>query len=182
MNCFYHPETPAVVQCKKCKKGICKSCVAHQKLMVCKPCLREIDWQIQYEEKVEKKARKKALLISAVIFCIAAIFSIVVSLSDGTYLEEGHIWEFIIALILATLIFSYVAAGIPYGYKAYKKILSGVGGGIIFIHTPESLMQATWGKILLGMLFVPFTGWFFLTKELFSYFKVADKIKRKIKK
>ena len=29
MNCYYHPEKPAVALCKYCQRGLCSECAAH---------------------------------------------------------------------------------------------------------------------------------------------------------
>jgi len=29
MNCYYHPDTPAIGLCKYCQRGLCSDCAAH---------------------------------------------------------------------------------------------------------------------------------------------------------
>jgi hypothetical protein len=38
MNCFYHPEQPAVAQCSGCGKGLCLSCASRFSSPACKTC------------------------------------------------------------------------------------------------------------------------------------------------
>lgn len=38
MNCFYHPDRPAVAQCPDCGKGLCRECASKFEKPICTAC------------------------------------------------------------------------------------------------------------------------------------------------
>jgi preprotein translocase subunit SecG len=40
MNCYFHPNTPAVAQCSDCSRGLCSSCAGHGSVRLCHECNR----------------------------------------------------------------------------------------------------------------------------------------------
>lgn len=38
MNCYYHPDRPAVAQCPDCGKGLCYECASHNQRPICPDC------------------------------------------------------------------------------------------------------------------------------------------------
>lgn len=61
MNCYYHPEEPAVAQCADCGKGLCPECASRnsKKIPLCPTCA--------------KKRLTKAVLAGIVYFVVLAI-------------------------------------------------------------------------------------------------------------
>ena len=44
MNCYYHPNTPAVATCRDCGKAICKDCTTEMSNgdLLCPTCLESL--------------------------------------------------------------------------------------------------------------------------------------------
>lgn len=41
MNCFNHPQEPAVAQCSDCGKGLCRECAEWYQPILCTPCFQK---------------------------------------------------------------------------------------------------------------------------------------------
>jgi len=52
MNCFYHPNQPAVGLCKHCQRGLCNSCAA------------DVDGSLACKDRHEEQVRALDLLIA----------------------------------------------------------------------------------------------------------------------
>lgn len=52
MNCFNHPDRPAVAQCPDCSKGLCIECATAHETHICQAC---------YQKKVEERQNAEAL-------------------------------------------------------------------------------------------------------------------------
>lgn len=60
MNCYFHPNEPAVTQCAECGRGLCRDCASAPGGNLCRNCIEKA------------KSEKRALLIRSI-----AIFAIV---------------------------------------------------------------------------------------------------------
>ena len=95
MNCYFHPNEPAVTQCAECGRGLCRDCASAPGGNLCRNCIEKA------------KSEKRALLIRSI-----AIFAIVFVLclsAPGT--------PFFVALLVA-----YGVAGTPCGWRALSSI------------------------------------------------------------
>lgn len=47
MNCYYHPQEPAVAQCVDCHKGLCQRCASKYEIPICDDCNNTMDFTIR---------------------------------------------------------------------------------------------------------------------------------------
>lgn len=99
MNCYFHPNEPAVTQCTECGRGLCRDCASAPGGNLCRNCIEA------YAEKA--KSEKRALLIRSI-----AIFAIVFVLCLSA---PGA--PFFVALLVA-----YGVAGTPCGWRALSSM------------------------------------------------------------
>ena len=61
MNCFYHPDRPAVTTCTDCGKGLCSECASHSTPILCPEC---------FDKRKEGNIRKdiRSLVIYVLLF------------------------------------------------------------------------------------------------------------------
>ncbi len=102
MNCFNHPDTPAIGICKFCQKGLCKECaydLSHG--LACKIHIREVTNMVQPSTRVEPA---NYLLIFAWFAIIQA------AIQAGTSFNSS-----------STTIFSLILAGVFFVANWYVK-------------------------------------------------------------
>ncbi len=99
MNCYYHPEQPAIGYCSECGKSLCKACVDRYGTNLCCDCVNA------YGAKL-KADKRKLLIRTGVIFGTVLILC----------LASGY-FPFYVALVLA-----YALAGLPCGWHALSAI------------------------------------------------------------
>ena len=63
MNCYHHPNRPAVAQCVDCHKGLCHTCASKYEIPICDECNNR-------RKRVERTEYIKPLVISIIIFII----------------------------------------------------------------------------------------------------------------
>lgn len=63
MNCYNHPNRPAVAQCVDCRKGLCQTCSSKYEIPICDECNKK-------RKKVELIEYIKPIVISVIIFAI----------------------------------------------------------------------------------------------------------------
>lgn len=139
MNCYYHTDRNAVIQCKKCGKGLCSDCSHLFKSNLCMDC--------EKEDIIKKLIISIVMVISGIIIPIVLYF-----LFENASEIGGTLNEFVNA-------FYPVARG----YLEFPNIASAeIGNGNIVI--PEELIN-TLAPYLLVYIFssIPF-GWYLLNK------------------
>lgn len=165
MNCFYHPDIPAVAECSNCGKGLCKKCIIMQQPILCDSCTSKLQLKAKYTEQNEEKKRRTSLLISLFIFIIVFVCCFFNK-------EALDISPNIIAFIGANFIVSFLFAGIPYGWYALSQIFSNRSNdGIIWIMSSDLIVANGIMKFILKTIFSFLIGWFLLLKEIFHFIK-----------
>ncbi len=100
MNCFFHPEEAAAVNCVDCGKGLCKGCAEKYKIAICDECNLK-------RNKADKKVAIKKLIPSIILFAIGFISGFIVFGLPGA---SGEIVSFPEKFI-AGIIFGWALAG-----------------------------------------------------------------------
>lgn len=75
MNCFYHPDRPAVAQCPDCGKGLCRECASKYEKPICTEC----------NNKRGKSATinyAKPLIVCAILFVVGCMMANSLGLGD----------------------------------------------------------------------------------------------------
>lgn len=70
MNCFFHPNSSAVSFCKKCNKGLCKSCASKYNPCLCDECFNNLKKSALIDTHSEFIATIFKGLISAIILTL----------------------------------------------------------------------------------------------------------------
>ncbi len=106
MNCYYHPNQPAVAQCPQCGRALCSSCAYQNSNRLCSNCVSICNAQAMDENR--KLIRRTLILFSAVfiVFLIA-------------FLSEGIMH---ISLVYTAFTTAYMFAAIPSGWKKLSSI------------------------------------------------------------
>lgn len=145
MNCYYHTERKAVIQCKNCKKGLCSDCCHLFKSNLCMDC----------EKEMATKNIVKAIatiLVSVILAVISYIVFInmehiknefiygIVSFVKDFYDNVVTIFEYIRIDItdefknnLSLILSVYFLSSVPWGYYCLSKLTGCFSGGILGI-------------------------------------------------
>ncbi len=110
MNCFTHITVPAVAQCKKCGKFLCKECAARYPKGICQDCA----------DAISEKKHSAITIRNAVTFTVFICSVLLISLTyyhNGAFEAGGRyegepFWH----LIVISSIFSFYLAGIFFGW------------------------------------------------------------------
>lgn len=138
MNCYYHPDTPAVATCRDCGKAICKDCTTEMTNgdLLCPTCLKSLGY---YQLNWLKKFKKR--LITGGIF--GAIVLYIFIKEGGT---AGIIWGVVLGFFVACLPVSYFVTGevpdpyVPTSLESAGK-LELLKFGVAFIMSPFGLIK-----------------------------------------
>ena len=66
MNCYYHPNRPAVAQCPDCGKGLCQECASKYEKPICTECNEKRGVN-------ERRDYLKPLIICSILFVIGCV-------------------------------------------------------------------------------------------------------------
>ncbi len=86
MNCFNHPNVPAVGICKYCHKGLCMECaidLGHG--IACKNHREDVGMLITIQEDSKRALQNAEALVRALPGILLGIFLILIGNSFGTY-------------------------------------------------------------------------------------------------
>lgn len=87
MNCYNHPDRPAVIQCRNCGKGFCREEADQFVDGLCPECLKKADIKVKEERKAEIKKEKtwyvRNLVVYALFFAIGAAFGLYLASASG---------------------------------------------------------------------------------------------------
>ena len=154
MNCFNHPNRPAVGQCNNCGKFLCEECAASTNPILCDDCVSEI---VCYQEKSERRL----FIIAVVLFVLSFVGTImeitVAKMNYGNIPLSSSLY-----LLFAV---SFMWAGVPYGWVKLNKLsetlnvvlILPVIGWIIYIGI----------KLWISMMI----GWFWFVQAIIKKFK-----------
>jgi len=95
MNCFNHPEEVAVASCIDCGKGLCKECTSLYQMPICNEC--------NMKRVKNDKSDIFRIYLPSIICFVAGIIIMVLSIG--------------IKGIFPGIIFGWLLAGIPWGWK-----------------------------------------------------------------
>ena len=108
MNCYLHPENPAVAECTECGKGICKNCYDESGGNVCSHCVEKAAMaaaMARLSEAEDFKAAavkaRKGMMIGGVIGGVIGLF---LGISSTTSVRGGSIGESLVLILLAFII------------------------------------------------------------------------------
>lgn len=108
MNCYYHPDRPAVIQCRQCGKGLCSEDAANVVDGICPECQLKNTKAAISRENASKKITKdwyKKTLMWAGIFCGVGLFCGLMALGQ----EDGErmVWMLPFCFTLLTICYRY---------------------------------------------------------------------------
>ena len=118
MNCFYHIMMPAVAQCKKCGKFLCRECATRYTDMICEDCAYAMRDQ-EYRRIVRRN-----------LWTIGTFLT--VSVLAGAMLYEQETFPYLWQTIIGALEAGFFFAGIPFGWYALHNFK--VPDGIIILN------------------------------------------------
>ena len=139
MNCYYHPNTPAVATCRDCGKAICRDCATEMTNgdLLCPSCLESLGYyQLNWLKKFKKRIIAGGIL--------GGIFLFFMIKELGT---AGIIWGLIIGFFLFCLPVSYFVFGetpdpyVPISLESAGK-LELLKFSISFITSPIGLIKS----------------------------------------
>ena len=110
MNCFNHPDQPAVAQCNQCGKFLCKECASKRTPVMCDECADLLQQSIQAEVQRKEKSENTVFIVSAVFFILQ--FFIV----PGTLLSGNF------AFLPFALISCILWGGAPFGWVGLNNL------------------------------------------------------------
>ncbi len=134
MNCYNHPEQPAVAQCPDCGKGLCTECAALYANPICRSCNRK---RINEDKRV---IIMEMLLTFGVGLVLAILF---VRLT-----EDGHTYPFWFKPMIFTMAF-YLFSGIVPGWQALTRLAPNRSRV-----TPRGWWVFVLGWLLMDLIFV----------------------------
>lgn len=142
MNCFNHPDRPAVAQCLDCGKGLCAECAAAYSIPLCDTCAH------RRRNAERRRIIKELVLTFGIGILLAMLF---VKLFDGGY--HSPFWFDAMLFFVAT----YVFAGAVAGWRTLTRV------------APSRLLLLPIGSI--WFLLAWLTGWlaFLLVKLALSF-------------
>jgi hypothetical protein len=73
MNCFYHPDTPALGICRWCQRGICTACIAEAGGGLA--CLNRHEPQVQRMGKMMRENTSALAIMGSFILLMGLVFS-----------------------------------------------------------------------------------------------------------
>ena len=129
MNCYHHPNTPAVATCRDCGKAICKDCTTEMSNgdLLCPSCLKSLGYyQLNWLKRFKKRLITGGIIKEA-----------------GT---AGIIWGLVIGFFIACLPVAYFVSGptpdpyVPTSLESAGK-LELLKFGISFITSPIGLIR-----------------------------------------
>lgn len=171
MNCYYHPDKPAVAMCPQCGMGLCQDCVANAAYAWDNhPLCHDCSLKAATEELSAAKSQK---VWSLVKFLFASFFLL---LGFVIYSSTGDIMN---AWIPAGI------AGIPSAFRSTRdshreKVRKGVRDALTtdVVDTSFNFFTDILVKLLLIIFLAPITATFFAIKHLFLFIGSFSKVKR----
>lgn len=106
MNCFTYIMVPAVAQCRKCGKFLCKECATKYPDMICEDCAYVMQDQ-------ERSSITRRNLYSITLFLVMAVLSFSIEYEKDIF----PMWQ----IILGSFCLGYICAGIPFGWYALRR-------------------------------------------------------------
>lgn len=134
MNCFNHPQEPAVAQCTDCGKGLCPECAAKYRPILCTSC---------YQKRKRSEQWRSILGLSLLVALFVIGYRLDFMVSDP---KMGMQWMsgYILMAIWAGYLF--VERFIPY------KMVAGTNGQWLFYYAFKFILF-----VLVGVFTAPFT-------------------------
>ncbi len=105
MNCFNHPEEPAVSQCMDCQKGLCTSCSTMYSPHLCTVC-----YQARKQEEIKKG------VLSLILYAVLFFFGYKLNFLGTDH--EGNTRQWTSAYFLAAIYTGYKIFNRYIGWKA----------------------------------------------------------------
>lgn len=114
MNCFNHPDRPAVAQCPDCSKGLCIECATAHETHICQACYQKKVEERQNIEALEGycqiRSEYKAIIREMVWSAILGIVAVILIFQPPQPIEG-------LSPVLRAIVVFGVFAGIPAGWK-----------------------------------------------------------------
>ena len=131
MNCYYHPDRPAVAQCPDCGKGLCRECASKFEKPICPECNGK-------RGKDDIKTYSKPLIVCAICFVVGCLIGkgfgdtpfimgyIFTCIFGGWSIVDMFFRNIFISLDLHSIVFYY-------GLKAFLAMLTGIVATPVFL-------------------------------------------------
>lgn len=152
MNCYNHLERPAVAQCGKCGKFLCKQCVIEGPTILCEECSNTMYQEQDTLDYQLRQKQSKNIKVSVTIFICYMIFVVIHCLLSKVF----RLSSFLVNVFGGLLI-----AGIPYGWRKLNNtklrviLILPILGWIIYFGI--KIQVAYW------------IGWYYLIKDIILY-------------
>ncbi len=111
MQCYNHPDVPAIMQCKGgCTRGLCKECSEIHAEPYCDFCVKEVDSQNKtgIEDAIkfnEKQIMKLAVCVGwGILWTLFGIKEVISEIARGAAFGDA-VWG---------MVFAFIFGGIPY--------------------------------------------------------------------
>ena len=129
MNCFEHPQKPAVGTCTNCGRGLCKECttVVEGQLSCRGNCQNEITRQHQLTAKQELAANERTEIYKTSgkmyqqAFASTALFGLLFVIGGALFLYDEEVFPGAILLGLGVML-GIRSAGLGRAAKKYKSL------------------------------------------------------------
>lgn len=155
MNCYNHLERPAVGQCTRCGKFLCKECTVEASTVLCRNCYGYSYNEYQANIEQDRRNQKNNITLSSIVFIIScSIILLMYVLGIGKFYP--------ITLIPAS-IWGLALAGIPYGWRK----LNGTKLNVILVLPLIGWIIYVAIKLQVSCWF----GWFLFIKDILDYRK-----------
>jgi hypothetical protein len=164
MNCFYHPNTPAVAQCARpgCGKGLCSECVFGDR------CWEHINLSMQVDYKIANGRDIRLWLFTAavtIVLLVALFANINEQLSYGGTFGPGVLGQVVLVCLLVPIGAWLFYMGMSWIYEKLRGRGIAVGGFVSGGHRVTNMTSAIdsiWAMIfVVGIIIVliAFLAW-----------------------
>jgi len=165
VTCFYHPQEPAVGQCPRCGKFLCKRCTEGLGGL-CVDCGAGV---VEEEKERLKKDIIKTFMPIVIFALIGAVLGAVIGYNQYESLGER---------IFNTLLFAYMFAGVPIGWKGVGLVFKGVKAtsfeGLYWLYAIRFMVA-----LIVGLFLQPFVSGYLIIK-FWRRFKALSRQKQRV--
>ena len=163
MNCYYHPDRPAVAQCGTCGKGICKECFDEfqeyriNAIPCCPECWNVINKQSTASEYVKLETEYKKYRRQVLLFLLTIVTAIFFLYKMDVNFKETPISEILYQVLIVSLAQSSCIGGY-YIARSFRRpsatIVDSTTGEQKEVYYPRRILLT----LLLGMFIGPTVG------------------------
>lgn len=164
VTCFYHPQEPAVGQCPRCGKFLCKRC-AEVLGGLCVDCGAEV---VEEERERWKKDLTKTFVPIIIFALIGAVLG---------YIQP---YDSLVEGIFTILLYMYAFAGVPIGWKGVGLVFKGAKAtsfeGLYWLYAIRFM-----AALIVGLFLQPFVVGYLVIK-FWRRFKALSRQKQQVQR